>query len=130
VCRHLALSRRALGPATPLIGTNGARTGADVARFALAGAAATEILSAVMHEGFSAITRILGELDALLAARELVFADLIGRTADALKGYSDQPERPGHWQDYVPRETLGRTGSINPTWPLPSQPPGLPPTIG
>ncbi len=122
VCRSLALSRRALGPATPLIGTNGARTGADIARLALAGASATEILSVVMHEGFGAISRIIGELDALLAGRELTFTDLIGRAADTLTGYADQPERPGRWRDYVPPETL------NPILPLRSQSPGLPPT--
>ncbi len=107
VCRFLALSRRAVGPATPLLGTNGVRTGADVARMALAGASAIEATSVVMEQGFGALARIVDELGALLAARDLQFADLIGRTADALEGYGDQLPRPGHWKTFVPAETFG-----------------------
>ena len=69
VCRFLALSRRAVGPGFPLLGTNGVRSGGDVARMALAGASAVEALSIVMHEGFGGLTRMIAELDALLAAR-------------------------------------------------------------
>jgi len=108
VCRALALSRRAVGGGFPLVGTNGARTGADVARLALAGASATEVLSVVMHEEFGALTRMLDELDAVLSARGMAFADLIGRAADKLGGYSDQPEQPGRWRGFVPMETIGR----------------------
>ena len=106
VCRFLALSRRAVGPAFPLLGTNGVRSGADAARMALAGASATEVLSVVMHEGFAGLTRMIEELDALLAARNLAFTDLIGRAADALRGYGEQPAMPGRWQAFVPAETL------------------------
>jgi dihydroorotate dehydrogenase len=106
VCRFLALSRRAVGPAFPLLGTNGVRSGADAARMALAGASASELLSVVMHEGFGGLSRVIGELDALLEARNLRFAELIGRAADALQGYGDQPETPGRWRDFVPAETL------------------------
>lgn len=106
VCRYLVQCRQVLGPATPLIATNGARCGADIARFALAGAAAAEVLSVVMENGFDAITRIIGELDGLLAARGLAVADLIGRAADALGSYADQRERPGHWRSFVPPETI------------------------
>lgn len=106
VCRFLALSRRAAGGQFPLLGTNGVRSGADVLRMALAGAAATELLSVVMHEGFGALTRVISELEALLNARDLDFSDLIGRAADRLAGYADQPEQPGRWRAYVPPETL------------------------
>jgi dihydroorotate dehydrogenase len=131
VCRELALSRRALGPmagerrsgvirrawrsnratgrnprAVPLLGTNGIRSGPDVARMALAGASATELLSVVMHEGFGALTRIINELNAWLTARELTFTDLIGRAADQLTTYAEQPAQPGRWRNYVPPETL------------------------
>ncbi len=106
VCRFLALSRRAVGPAFPLLGTNGVRSGADVARMALAGASACELLSVVMHEGFSGLTRVIVELDALLAARGLTLAELVGRAADALQGYGEQSEMPGRWKDFVPAETL------------------------
>ncbi len=105
VCRFLALSRRAAGPDYPLLGTNGARSGADIARFALAGASAVEVLSVVMQEGFGAITRILGELDTLLTERGYVFTDMIGSAADRLTSYSQQAVRPGLWRDFVPPET-------------------------
>ncbi len=106
VCRFLALSRRATAGRVPLLGTNGARGGADVARMALAGAAATEMLSVVMHEGFGALARTIAELDALLTARDLRFGSLIGRAADALAGYGVQEEMPGRWRRFVPSETL------------------------
>ena len=106
VCRFLALSRQALGPAFPLLGTNGVRGGHDVARMALAGASAVEVLSLVMHEGFTGITRTLAELDSFLAERDLTFAALVGRAADALTPYGAQPESPGHWKKFVPPETL------------------------
>ncbi len=106
VCRFLALSRRATAASVPLLGTNGARNGADVARMALAGAAATEMLSVVMHEGFAALGRSVRELETLLEARGLRFTDLVGRAADALAGYGEQAERPGRWRDFMPAETL------------------------
>jgi dihydroorotate dehydrogenase (NAD+) catalytic subunit len=106
VCRFLALSRRAAGPRFPLLGTNGVRSGADLARMALAGASACELLSVVMHEGFGGLTRIIAELDALLAVRGIEFTELIGRAADALRSYSEQEERPHRWKAFVPRETL------------------------
>jgi dihydroorotate dehydrogenase (NAD+) catalytic subunit len=106
VCRFLALSRRAVAPGFPLLGTNGVRSGADVARMALAGASACELLSVVMHEGFGGLTRVITELETLLAARGLVFADLVGRAADSMQTYGAQPEMPGHWKRFVPAETL------------------------
>jgi dihydroorotate dehydrogenase (NAD+) catalytic subunit len=110
VCRNLALSRRAVGREFPLLGTNGARSGADVARLALAGAWATEVLSVVMHEGFAGLTRMIGELDELLAGRGLRFAELIGQAADRLGRYADQPEASGRWRCFVPPETIGDSG--------------------
>jgi dihydroorotate dehydrogenase (NAD+) catalytic subunit len=106
VCRFLALSRRAVGAGLPLLGTNGVRSGGDVARMALAGASATELCSVVMHEGFGGLTRVIAELDALLAAREGRFDALVGRAADALHGYGEQAEMPGRWRDFVPPETI------------------------
>ncbi|MSP00149.1 MAG: dihydroorotate dehydrogenase [Acetobacteraceae bacterium] len=107
VCRFLALSRRAVGADFPLMGTNGVRSGLDVARMALSGASAVEVLSIVMHEGFGAIARMIAELDAFLAARDISFAGLVGRTADRLAGYGAQSVLPGRWREFVPRETLG-----------------------
>jgi dihydroorotate dehydrogenase (NAD+) catalytic subunit len=106
VCRFLALSRRTVGADFPLLGTNGVRSGSDVARMALAGASACELLSLVMQEGFGGLTRVIAELDALLAKRDLRFTDLIGRAADALQAYGKQPETPNRWRDFVPEETL------------------------
>jgi dihydroorotate dehydrogenase (NAD+) catalytic subunit len=107
VCRFLALSRRAAGEGFPLLGTNGVRSGGDVARMALAGASATELCSVVMHEGFSGLTRVVAELDALLAARGVRFSELVGRAADAVCGYAEVPVRPGRWREFVPAETIG-----------------------
>lgn len=107
VCRHLALSRRALGADVPLVGTNGVRTGEDIARMALAGASACEALSVVMLEGFDALRRMIEELDAYLVRKEVDFTDLIGRAADRLQGYGEQPEDDGRWRSYVPPQTLG-----------------------
>ena len=56
-------TRKRLGPEFPLVATNGARTGHDVARFLLAGASATEMTSAVMTRGFGAISEGIAELE-------------------------------------------------------------------
>jgi dihydroorotate dehydrogenase (NAD+) catalytic subunit len=106
VCRYLALTRRAAGPGLPLIGTNGIRSGDDVIRMVLSGASAVEVVSVIMHEGFTGLTRVIQQTDAFLTARDLTLRDLIGRTADALATYADQPETPGLWRDFVPPETL------------------------
>jgi dihydroorotate dehydrogenase len=106
VCRFLALSRRAVGPGFPLVGTNGVRSGEDVARMGLAGASAVEVLSIVMHDGFGAISRMIEELEGFLAARGLDFTALIGKAADRLAGYGEQQLAPGRWRDFVPPETL------------------------
>ncbi|MCD9030256.1 hypothetical protein LDO32_00705 [Luteimonas sp. Y-2-2-4F] len=106
VCRHLALSRRALGPEVPLIGTNGVRHGEDIARMALAGASACEALSAVMLEGFGALRRMLDELEAYLQRKRLPFRDLVGLAADRLQGYAEQAEDPARWRRFVPPQTL------------------------
>jgi dihydroorotate dehydrogenase (NAD+) catalytic subunit len=107
VCRFLALSRKAVGSGFPLLGTNGVRSGADVVRMALAGASACELLSVVMHDGFDGLARVIRELDVLLEERRMVFSELIGRAADALQGYGEQPAAPGRWKEVVPAETIG-----------------------
>lgn len=106
VCRFLALTRKAAGTSFPLMGTNGVRSGEDVLRMALCGASAVEVLSATMHEGFGAISRMIVELDSFLTERSMTFRDLIGRTADGLAGYAEQPDIPGRWRDFVPPETI------------------------
>jgi dihydroorotate dehydrogenase (NAD+) catalytic subunit len=125
VCRFLALTRKATGGTLPLIGTNGVRSGGDVLRMALCGAVSVELLSIVMHEGFGGLTRVLHELDSFLAERDITFMQLIGRSADALRGYGEQPETPGRWRDFVPPETLAERRPI----PVPADAhrPGEPP---
>ena len=105
VCRFLALSRRAVGRDFPLLGTNGVRSGEDVARMALSGASGVEVMSVVMHEGFGGITRLIEELAEFLEQRGRRFADIVGRSADALQTYAQQPEVPGRWKAFVPPES-------------------------
>ncbi len=106
-CRWLAMARQMAGRETPLIGTNGARSGLDVARFMLAGASAVELTSVVLQSGFSALTDIVAEFDAYLARKGLSATELVGRAAEALRTYQEQTLRPGLWRDFVPPGTLG-----------------------
>ncbi len=103
-CRWLALSRKRVGRDFPLLGTNGARTGLDVARFLLAGARAVEMTSAVMAGGFDAARRAVQDFRAYLARTGGTAEDLVGLAADRQVGYGVQPDRPGHWRDFVPPE--------------------------
>jgi dihydroorotate dehydrogenase (NAD+) catalytic subunit len=105
VCRYLALSRQAVGASFPLIGTNGVRQSGDLLRMLLAGAWATEVLTIVMMEGFGALTRLRTEVLEFVSARGTSVEDLIGKAADKLGRYSDQPFQPGRWKDFVPPET-------------------------
>ena len=107
-CHWLAKSRKRLGPDFPLIGTNGARDGNDVARMLLAGASAVEMCSAVMTGGFGVLRRAVDELDAYLSEKQLSAAQLRGIAADQVGGYDGLPQRPNYWQGFVPPETLGR----------------------
>lgn len=107
VCRFLAQSRRAVPAGFPLLGTNGVRSGLDVARMVLAGASAVETLSPVMHGGFDALGAMVAELEAWLTRRDLRIADLVGRAADAIQPYAAQPPSPDRWRAFVPPETLG-----------------------
>jgi len=105
-CRWLAQCRKALAPDFPLIGTNGARSGLDLARFLLAGASAVQASSAIFAGGFGAITRMLDEFSAYLARKNIAATDLIGRAADALGTYAQQESRPDHWKSFVQAEAL------------------------
>lgn len=89
-CRWLALARRLIGPSFPLMATNGARDGLDVVRFALAGASATQMTSAVMAGGKAAVDRTLKEIAGYVDERDERFAALVGRAADRLEAYHEQ----------------------------------------
>jgi dihydroorotate dehydrogenase len=91
--RWVAKTRAALGPGTPIVGTNGARDGGDVARFLLAGACAVQVASSVIAEGFGALTRMLEELTAYLESQGLDARDLVGEAADAVMTYEEAAMR-------------------------------------
>ena len=105
-CRWLALARKRLGD-FPLIGTNGARSGLDIARMLLAGASAVEMTSAIFTGGFGVITRALAEFDGYLARHGRAARDIVGLAADRLETYEQQPARPGYWKEFVPEGGLG-----------------------
>lgn len=101
-CQWLAASRTRLGAGRPLIGTNGAQSGLDVARMMLAGASAVEMASAVMLRGVDVLTEAVAELQTYLAAKKLSARDLIGRAADSRKTYAAMPLRQDNWRRYIP----------------------------
>lgn len=105
-CRWLAVCRKKLGAGFPLIATNGARSGRDIARFLLSGASAVQASSAIFTGGFAVIPRMLQEFDDYLESKSLAAGDLIGRAADQIGSYAEQESRPGYWKEFVEREAL------------------------
>lgn len=100
-CHWLSVSRQQLGPDKPLIATNGARNGLDVARMMLAGAHAVEMASNVMLRGTETLSFALAELDAYLQQKNIKAADIIGVAADKRKTFADMPLRTDNWKKYV-----------------------------
>lgn len=90
---------------TPLIGTNGARDGLDLARFLLSGARAVEIASALISYGPIAITRMLNELDAYLEGHAVPAVDqIIGASVTRAKTYGELTPispRPQPWTRHL-----------------------------
>ena len=105
-CRWLAQCRKALGPEFPLIATNGARSGLDIARFLLAGASAAQASSAIFASGFPVIVQMLQEFSSYLDRKGLAARDLIGKAADRLETYQQQPSRPDYWKEFVTPSAL------------------------
>lgn len=101
-CHWLAMTRARLGGDVPLIGINGATSGADVARMMLAGASAVGLSSAVMLRGWRVISDAVAELEAYLAAKGLSAAELIGRAADARRNFADMPVLDQVWRNHIP----------------------------
>jgi dihydroorotate dehydrogenase (NAD+) catalytic subunit len=97
-CRWLALARKAVGPDYPLLATNGARDGLDVARFLLAGASAVQMTSAVMAGGFGVVAETIEAFADYLARRGQSAVDLIGRAADQLAAYQTVAAEPDRWR--------------------------------
>lgn len=86
--RWIAKTRLTLGPDIPIVGSNGARDGEDVARFLLAGASAVQITTSVLIEGWAAISRILDGLGTYLDFARLNARDLVGEATDHVLTYA------------------------------------------
>lgn len=98
-CRWLALARKAVGPDYPLLATNGARDGLDVARFLLAGASAVQMTSAVMTGGFGVVSQTIETFSDYLAERGQSAEELIGRAADLLSSYQTVGVEADRWRE-------------------------------
>jgi dihydroorotate dehydrogenase len=98
----LALTRARLGADKPLIATNGAQSGLDIARMMLAGASAVQISSPVMLRGFELLTRALSDFETYLADKNIPASVLIGRAADSRKSFAAMPLRQDNWRNYIP----------------------------
>jgi dihydropyrimidine dehydrogenase (NAD+) subunit PreA/dihydroorotate dehydrogenase (NAD+) catalytic subunit len=106
-CRWLAMTRKKLGADYPLIATNGARDGLDVARFLLAGASAVEMTSAVVAGGVRVVEESVAGFAAYCARQGVSAQALVGEAADRLETYQQQELRPGYWREFVSPELLG-----------------------
>jgi len=100
-CQWLALSRAKVGAAKPLIATNGAQTGLDIARMMLAGASAVEMSSPVMIRGAATLSSALAEFQAYLKRKTLDATDLIGVAADRRVVFPARPLKTDNWKKYV-----------------------------
>lgn len=101
-CHWLAETRAVLGRDQPLIGINGATSGADVARMILAGASAVGLSSAVMMRGFGVLTEAVAELQSWCTEKGLTAAEAIGRAADARRSFSEMPVLDQVWRNFIP----------------------------
>lgn len=80
----------------PLVGTNGARSGADVMRFLLCGATSVEVVSALVLRGTTYVSTLVDELRRLVErftvdtvpARSVM--DLVGYSQSHIRGYDDE----------------------------------------
>jgi len=100
-CQWLALSRAKVGADKPLIATNGAQTGLDIARMMLAGASAVEMTSPVMIRGAATLSSALAEFQAYLKRKTLDATDLIGVAADRRVAFPARPLKTDNWKKYV-----------------------------
>jgi len=102
-CQWLALSRAKLGPDRPLVATNGAQSGLDIARMMLAGASAVQMSSPVMIHGAALLRQALTEFEAYLKRKQLTARDLIGVAADHRKPFPAMPLKTDNWKNHVAR---------------------------
>lgn len=87
--RWVAKARHALGRDVPIIGTNGARDGHDVARFVLSGASAVQMTTAVITDGPEVLGEALGQLQQYVEEQDTDLEDLIGEAADHVRSFED-----------------------------------------
>lgn len=100
-CHWLAAVRERLGGERSLIGTNGARDGLDVVRMMLAGAHAVELTSVVFTNGPMIIREAVAAIGEYAQRHRVSIADIIGRAADRIERYDQQPSRPGYWKKFI-----------------------------
>lgn len=105
-CYWLARSRKQLGGSYPLIATNGARNGGDVARMMLAGATAVAMSSAIMADGYQVLADSIHTLGRYLDTHGRSAASIVGAAADRLESFEQQPYRPDQWRSFVPPQAL------------------------
>ncbi|NKQ54032.1 dihydroorotate dehydrogenase [Amycolatopsis sp. K13G38] len=91
-------TRLALGPDVPLIGTNGARTAADVLRFLASGASAVEVVTALWIEGPGVLAELVAGVEAYLSGRD----DFVGSALAGARDYAGIPPNPSPaWLPYL-----------------------------
>jgi dihydroorotate dehydrogenase len=97
-------TRAALGPDAPLIGTNGARTAADVLRFLASGARAVEVVTALWIDGPAVLAELAAGVDAYLEARGSGLDAFVGSALAGAREYADIPPMGSPaWLPYTAR---------------------------
>ncbi|HEX3789737.1 MAG TPA: hypothetical protein VHW44_17860 [Pseudonocardiaceae bacterium] len=97
-------ARFLLGPDLPLIGTNGARTAADVLRFLASGASAVQVVTALWTDGPAVIAELLTGVDAYLDTHGRDLTAFVGSALAGARDYADiPPTRPPAWLPYTAR---------------------------
>lgn len=105
-CYWVGKTYRELPEAVPIVGTNGARSGADVLRFLLAGARAVEMATAVLLWGPRALTEALEEITSYAETSGLERLDeMIGAAARRARTFAEIPPAehyPQPWSRFLP----------------------------
>jgi dihydroorotate dehydrogenase len=97
-------ARLALGPQVPLVGTNGARTAADVLRFLASGASAVELVTALWIGGPPVIAELVAGVRAYLDEHGGDLAGFVGSALAGARDYADIPPLPEPaWLPYTAR---------------------------
>lgn len=100
-CHWLVKSRHQIGTNFPMMATNGARSGLDVARFLLSGATAVQMTSAIFTGGYGVISQVLDEFNEYLDHHNTNSIELIGKAADQVQTYAEQKNNPDYWKEFI-----------------------------